>query len=139
MRVLDAYPWIGEAFADVREEQNGAQVSAQCILKCHKNARLRFALGDDGRLLLTCMHPGCNTLEILRAVGKSFKDCWPDQKIPDKVRRDITALYQYRDESNRVLYEVVRFEPGWNGRDKDLRPRYRSPESPSTWTWATAA
>jgi putative DNA primase/helicase len=123
MRVLDLYPWIAADFQDAREEQNGAQVSVACPMRCHRSARVRFAIGEDDCLMFMCM-AGCNKLEILRAVGRSFKDCFRDRLIPDNVKRDITALYQYRDEAGKVLYEVARFEPGFHGREKDLRPRH---------------
>lgn len=131
MKVLDAYPEIAERFAGVQEEGNGAYVNADCPLRCHSHARVRFWLGDDQRLVFCCW-AGCNKLEILRSVGLSFKDCFRDRIVPDAVKREMTARYPYRDESGQTLYEVVRFEPGFNGREKDLRPRWANDGG---WCW----
>lgn len=130
MKVLDCYAWIRDRFQDVKED--GAYVSAACPLKCHRNACLRFWLGSTGQLCFRCWNPECSKLEILRAVGLSFKDCFPDALIPDDVKREMVARYTYSDESNTALYEIVRFEPGWRGKDKDLRPRYSTPDG---WVW----
>lgn len=123
MRVLSAYPWVAEAFAVASEEAGGAFVNAACPLGPHGSARVRFWLGDgDGRLMFGC-YAGCGKLEILRAVGRGWKDCYPGGTDWKAVRQEVAARYPYRDEAGVLLYETVRLEPGRAGRDKDFRQR----------------
>lgn len=127
MTVLDAYPWICQRFADVREEAGG-RASADCPIKCHRNARMNFAVGGNGQLLLRCW-AGCDRLEALRAVGCSWKDCFPGERIPDKVPRTET-YYPYCDATGQMRYQAVRLEPGFGGKDKTF---YRRRPSPDGW------
>lgn len=131
MSVLSDYPWIAEAFPDSREDSGGRYASAPCPLRCHRNASLRFWVGEENRLIFKCW-ADCSKLEILRAVGRTWKDCFPGNQIPERVKRDMTARYPYHDESGALLYEVCRFEPGFRGRDKDLRPRHCVQDG---WVW----
>lgn len=125
MTVLDAYPWIAERFANVHQVQCGLRAEADCPLKHHRHARMQFTLGDEGRLLVKCW-AGCDRLEALRAVGLGWKYCFPDQFVPDNIERKETP-YPYYDETGlRVLYQSVRLEPGYGGKDKSFirrRPR----------------
>lgn len=134
MKVLDAYPWVSEAFAGVTADNaSGSYVSADCPLKCHRNARLSLWLGSDGRLLFGCW-AGCDKLEILRAVGRGWKDCYPAGEMPDRPPQRTSAVYPYRDEAGVTLYQTVRLEPGTRGRDKDFRQR--RPNAAGGWDWS---
>lgn len=130
-KVIDAFPWISERFCGVVTEQNGAYASADCSLRCHSTARLRFWVGDDGRLMFGCFK-GCNKLELLRAVGADWRMCFPADTDWQKVKREVTARYPYHCESGSVLYETVRLEPGRGGRDKDFFQR--RPDGFGGWT-----
>lgn len=137
MRVLDCYPWLPDRFSDVREESGGVYCTAECPLKCHRHARMRFWVGEAGNLLLTC-YAGCNKLEALRAVGAGWKDCWPGEKLPDRPKQEVVAKYPYRDEKGVLLYETLRLEPGTRGRDKDFRQRRPARAGEVTqgrWVW----
>ena len=133
MRVLQAFPWVGERFCGVREEQCGKYVTADCPFACHSTARLRLWLGDNGQLLFGC-YRGCPKLEILRVVGAGWKDCFPGGEMPEMPKQEIVARYPYHDESRRVLYMTVRLEPGMRGRDKDFRQR--RPKPGGGWEWS---
>lgn len=139
MSVVTAYPWVAEAFAPVREEQNGSFVSARCPLGPHDHPDLKLRLWvsdgkNPGSLSVRCW-AGCPTLEILRAVGKGWKDCFPQGSIPERVHQEIVARYDYRDENGNLLYQTVRLEPGRHGRDKEFRQRRPDPSAPRGWTW----
>jgi len=145
-RVLDVYPWVAERFSDVQEIQGGARATAACPLKCHRNARMQFSLGEENRLLVKCW-AGCDCLESLRVAGcRGWCDCFIGGTIPDHVKQEITARYAYRDEAGTVLYQTIRLEPGHRGRDKEFRQRrsvlYRLPEmlvaSAETPVWVVA-
>jgi putative DNA primase/helicase len=124
--VLDAYPVVADSFSVIREEHNGQYLVCDCPLRCHSSARLRLWLGADGRLLFgcyACEKSNVAKLEILRAVGLSWKDCFPAKTDWKKVRREIVAAYPYRDERGVMLYETVRLEPGHGGKDKTFFQR----------------
>jgi putative DNA primase/helicase len=48
-------------------------------------------------------------------------------------RRKLVATYQYTDEVGKPLYEICRFEPGKNGREKDFLHRY--PDGCGGYVW----
>jgi len=52
---------------------------------------------------------------------------------PTSQLRRIVASYQYVDECGEVLYEVVRKEPGREGKQKDFFQRYAADNG--TWVW----
>lgn len=135
MKVLAHFPWLPESFANVREDQGGAYCSADCPIGGHRSARVRFWVGSDGRLMFGC-YAGCNKLEMLRAVGLSWKDTFPAGEMPERPRQEVAARYPYRDEAGALLYETVRLEPGTRGRDKDFRQRRPDKSKPGGWAWS---
>lgn len=132
MNVLDDFPWVGERFECVKLE--GSRASAACPLKCHRNARVSFWRGSDGRLMFGCWACGAGAkLEILRAAGAGWKDCFPGGVVPERFEQEVAAQYPYHDENKRVLYQTIRLEPGFRGRDKDFRQR--RPKPGGGWVW----
>lgn len=127
MRVLDLYGWVGERFGPAKEEQNGSYVTTACPLKCHRTATVRWwVYGDNNALCFKCW-ASCPKLEILRAVGASWKDCFQPGQDLARIKQEIVARYRYLDESGLLLYETLRLEPGLRGRDKDFRQRRPDP------------
>lgn len=135
MTVLGAYPWIADRFADVREESGGRYVTAGCPLKAHRHAAVRFWLAPDTGALCFGCYANCNKLEILRAVGAGWRDCFPAGADLAAVRPEVTARYSYRDEAGVLLYQTLRLEPGRGGRDKEFRQRRPDPAAPGRWVW----
>lgn len=74
-----------------------------------------------GDLLLKC-HAGCSFDEITGALGIDWKACTTRK---DRAMKEV-AHYDYKDETGKLLYQVVRFEP------KDFRQRV--PDG-SGWKW----
>lgn len=122
MTVLEAFPWVSECFEGLRPE--GVFYRARCPLRDHRSGNLavKLWLGTEGCLLFTC-YPGCSKLEMLRAVGKSWKDCWPGGEMPDKPKQDVVGIYDYCTPLGVLLYQTLRLEPGRFGRDKEFRQR----------------
>ena len=75
-----------------------------------------------GKILLLC-HAGCTTEAVCAAAGIVMRDLFLDT---DNAPR-IVAEYNYTDETGKLLYQVVRFEP------KDFRQR--RPDGNGGWTW----
>lgn len=89
---------------------------------CHydNKASLSISEGND-RILMHC-HAGCDTKEILAAVGLKESDLFYDEKVkPEKTWRDkllderqykgkiIEAVYDYTDAKGKYLYSKIRF------------------------------
>ncbi len=66
--------------------------------------------------------------KILNGIGDDFGISRPSK---DKGR--ITATYDYLDAYGNFVFQVVRFEPGKNGKKKDFRQRRRGKDG--KWVW----
>jgi hypothetical protein len=97
--------------------------SARCPAHDDQNPSMGFAIFTDDSVSLKC-HAGCNTGEILQALGNFAKrDLFP----PRLNGRQIVAAYDYTDERGKLLFQAVRFEP------KDFRQR--RPDGKGGWVW----
>ena len=75
-------------------------ISARCPAHDDHVSSLMVDTGRDGGIVVKC-HAGCQTVDILRALGLSFKDIMGS---PTRV-----ALYEYRDEQGELRYAVERW------------------------------
>jgi len=75
-------------------------ISARCPAHDDHVSSLMVDTGRDGGIVVKC-HAGCQTVDILRALGLSFKDIMGS---PIRV-----ALYEYRDEQGELRYAVERW------------------------------
>lgn len=79
----------------------------------------------DGKLLLRC-HAGCETPAILAALGLTMADLFSDGASENASKR-IVETYPYLNETGRLLFEVLRFEP--------KAFRQRRPDGKGGWLW----
>jgi len=118
---------------------------ALCPAHEDRNPSLSVKEADDGKALLHC-HAGCDTEQIVAALGLEMHDLFPPRQPRPRARvsqRQIIAEYLYCDEDGMILYRAVRTEPkgfyqqrpgahdgGWlNGVGNDVRRvLYRLPE-----------
>ena len=106
-RILDALEHAG--CKPKRLPSRGWQ--ARCPAHDDHEPSLSIAEGDDGRVLLKC-HAGCTPEAIVAALGLEMRDLFPQKpKGNGKAERKIVATYPYVDEHERLLFEVVRYEP----------------------------
>ena len=92
-----------------------------------KHASLSVAKAANGAVLLKC-HAGCQTKDIVQAMGLELRDLFPaDSKRTRGRSAEIVATYDYRDKDGKLAYQVVRFEP------KDFRQR--RPDGKGGWHW----
>lgn len=95
-------------------------VNVICPYHRDDKASLSISEGND-RILMHC-HAGCDTKEILAAVGLKESDLFYDEKVkPEKTWRDkllserqyqgrsIEAVYDYTDAKEKYLYSKIRF------------------------------
>jgi hypothetical protein len=111
----------------VRRGGNGW--SALCPSHSDTESSLSIAEGDDGRVLVKCF-TGCETEEIVDALGLQMRDLFPQATTVEKgdasittgpANKKVVTTYDYGDETGRMLYQVVRYSP------KDFRPRRPDP------------
>ena len=95
----------------------------------HKNS-LSVGEGQDDRVLIRCFAQ-CTPEAIVKAMGLEMSDLFVDSAMRGNGTRKsmgkIEAAYDFVDESGKLLYQEVRFEP------KDFR--LRRPDGKGGWVW----
>lgn len=107
--------------------------SRQTTCPAHEDgkASLNVSPGDKQPVVLFC-HAQCTTAAVLDAAGLTVADIsTPKTSTTKPAKREIVATYEYGDEQNDVLYEVVRYEP------KDFRQR--KPDGKGGYIWQLGA
>ena len=92
------------------------------ICPCHNDKEASLSITDKGDKIVMKCHAGCDTKDIISAVGLTFKDLgseeaaaattWRDNLLSDnKEYRDktIEVVYDYTDENGKYLYSKIRF------------------------------
>lgn len=79
----------------------GGQWSAKCPAHNDQRNSLSVGVGDAEEVLLYC-HAGCPYGRIMTELGLTANSNGSRRKV---------AVYDYRDQSGAVLYQVVRYEP----------------------------
>ncbi len=120
----------------LQAKRNGSCWMAHCPAHDDTNASLSISEGKDGRVLLNC-HAGCDFQAVVRAAGLKVADLFPDNRLPRPARRktkdrQIVATYDYTDELDNLLFQVVRFNP------KGFRQRRPDPNKSDEWVWSIA-
>lgn len=104
-----------------RVRRNGTGWMALCPAHEDKNPSLSIR-AENGRVLLKCF-AGCTTKAICEKAGIELTELSPDTQ----AAREIVAEYDYLDESSKMLFQVVRYEP------KSFRQR--RPDGKGGWHW----
>jgi hypothetical protein len=94
---------------------------ALCPAHEDKNPSLSIR-GENGRVLLKCF-AGCTTKAICESAGIELGEVSDDANAATRI----VAEYDYLDESGKVLFQVVRYEP------KSFRQR--RPDGKGGWQW----
>ena len=100
------------------------QWAGRCPCHDDKHASLNIKRADDGTILLKCQ-AGCETKAICEALGIGLKDLFPNKV--ESAQRRLVEEYDYTDETGKLLFQAVRFEP------KDFRQR--RPDNNGGYTW----
>ena len=89
------------------------------ICPCHNDKEASLSITDKGDKIVMKCHAGCDTKDIIAAVGLTFKDLgseeaaaattWKEDLI-DYEGKNIEAVYDYTDENGKYLYSKVRFQ-----------------------------
>lgn len=83
--------------------------SFQMKCKAHKDDKASLTITEEDNKILVYCHAGCDTKDILRAVGLQEKDLFNNP--PKDSKPKIVKEYYYTDEDNKPLYKVIRYEP----------------------------
>ena len=84
--------------------RSGAGWTCRCPAHDDRHASLSLSYGDDGRILWRC-HAGCTQEEVLDALNSL------GLLSAGRQARRIAATYDYRDETGKLISQVVRLEP----------------------------
>lgn len=104
-------------------QRSGERATAKC--PAHDDTRSSLSVtARDGKILVKCF-ARCASPAIVSALGLTLADLFlePRPAAPEPER--ILATYEYRDESDALLYRVHRYEP------KDFRPFH--PDAKGHW------
>jgi hypothetical protein len=136
-RVLDR---LAEEDLELHDDGDGWR--ARCPAHRGESATsLSLAAGDDGRALLTC-HSGCATEAIVSALGLRMCDLFPnDGTTKTKTRSRIVATYDYRNEDEELVLQVVRMDPKAfrqrrPARDDDDPATVKTDRDGRRWVWS---
>jgi putative DNA primase/helicase len=111
---------IGDLVSALQARRSGLSWMARC--PAHDDVNPSLSIREiEGKILLHC-HTGCAQQEVIAAL--KARGLW-ETNSTDKPR--IVAEYNYTDETGRLLYQVVRYDP------KDFRQRY--PDRHGGWIW----
>ncbi|MFC1783758.1 phage/plasmid primase, P4 family [Planctomycetota bacterium] len=97
------------------------QWQARCPAHDDRNPSLSIRQEPNGKILLHCQ-AGCKIENVCKALGMNLTDLFPDEP-----KSRIVKAYDYHDESGRLLFQAVRFEP------KDFRQR--RPDNNGGWIY----
>jgi 5S rRNA maturation endonuclease (ribonuclease M5) len=99
-----------------RLEQHGCdprgsneKISARCPAHEDRSPSLSIGLSDDGRVLIRC-HAGCESEAVVHALGLTWSDLYPGDNTYNGRKRQVVATYDYTDERDKLLFQVVRLE-----------------------------
>ncbi len=101
---------------------------AKCPAHDDQNPSLTIRVGADGGLLVKCQ-AGCGFEQVVDKANCAIRDFMAPRKDDYGMAADrrIKASYDYRDEQDKLLYQVVRWEPkGFS---------CRRPDKDGAWTW----
>lgn len=113
-----------------RVKQSGDKWLACCPAHNDRNPSLAVSEGKDGRVLLHC-HAGCKYEAIVSALGLQPSDLGGavQQKEDVKTGPRLAETYDYVNEQDELVFQVVRYEP------KSFRQR--RPDGNGGWKWNT--
>lgn len=122
--------------------------SACCPAHQDERPSLLVFIGRTGALQARCLSKGCSFDSIVRATRTEHTDWFPpreDRRARRRMsepQRKIVATYSYNNARGELLFQVLRLEPGHNGRRKDFVQRRPIPQwagQDRAWAYSLAA
>lgn len=106
--------------------RHGQQWDAVCPAHDDHAPSLGIREGGGGRALLNC-RAGCKTEAVVAKLGLTMRDLMPPRKHQPHDKPQSTTVYDYRDATGELLFQVVRYKP------KGFRQR--RPDGRGGWIW----
>lgn len=107
---------------------------ACCPAHEDRTPSLSIKEGNGGTVVLTC-HAGCETSDVVAALGLSMSDLFPASEVPafrapvpSRAGSAMVRSYDYVDADGQLLFQVCRYSP------KDFRQRRRNRSGGWDWT-----
>lgn len=101
----------------LQAKRSGSQWMAKC--PAHEDSKPSLSISEEGGKILLHCHGGCETKDVLGAMGMTYEDLREGPRI--------VAEYNYHNERGEVLFQVVRFEP------KNFKQRHS--DGAGGWVW----
>jgi putative DNA primase/helicase len=120
-----------QRIVEALEGESAGSGSWRCRCPAHKddNPSLSVSVGKaNGKLLVYC-HGGCSQDAVIGELKRL--GLWPDRK----QHGEPTAIYDYRDENDTLVYQVCRYG---SGEGKTFKQRRPDPDRPGQWIWKMA-
>lgn len=114
--------------------RSGASYMVQCPVHDDGRASLSIGVGKEHPVVLHC-HAGCERDMILDALDLTWDELCKPRENGDRPREEwtprgpATAVYDYVDETGRLLFQVCRTA------DKQFPQRRPDPTAKSGWAW----
>jgi len=126
---LRSYAFV-QRLENVIDDANG--VNSLCPAHDDSKNSLNISIGNDSLKLVLHCKAGCDFVDILRASGSQYSDVLPPgangcHKRNGKPQGKIVATYDYADEQEAILFQVVRTGP------KGFPQRH--PDGKGGWVW----
>ncbi len=124
---MTVHDWLGK-LEKVRKIAGGWQT----LCPAHTDTKRSLSIKEaDDKILVKCF-AGCDAPAIVAALGLELKDLFVEKSNNFHTNgkaesKRIVATYDYTDESGKLLYENVRFEP------KDFRQRRFDASGKEIW------
>ena len=102
----------------------------QARCPAHEDTSPSLSIGEGREGILLHCFAGCTTEAVCAALGIEARELF-FKSNGSQPARAVVATYDYTDESGKLLFQVLRFDP------KDFRQRRPDMTSVDGWTWNT--
>ena len=109
---------------------HGNYHTARCPGHEDNRESLSISEGQGGRVVIKC-HAGCGVRDIIEKMNLTMSDLFPPKdpkEPPASSQRILTHQYGYTDETGKLLYQALRYQP------KEFRQR--APDGKGGWSWS---
>ena len=122
---------IAERLLNVSKTTNGFKGDCPICDKGNGKQHLSLIAGKTkegtDKTGLKCWKGTCDGKDIMQAIGLELKDLYDNPEKITKQKAVIETVYDYKDESGKVLFQAIRFKP------KDFRQRRIDENGKEVW------
>jgi len=126
---MTAEEFVSRLGANAKPTKAASGWQARC--PAHEDNRASLSVAQCGDHVLIHCFAGCTPEAVCDSIGLKTSDLFVDQPENNGRAKRIVATYDYRDENENLLFQVVRFDP------KDFRQRRPDPSALDGWAWST--